>query len=660
MRITGRWYIDPEHGRDSKFESKRVSPMIAGSEASIWGIIQHLSERFIMLDDEFNVVRVNDKYAEFIGLNPAEIIGQSIKRIHSEWERLPRFTQIVRVMETGESVEFDDSKDLKALSELTGTEIGFAERGKIFRIGPYTAMLSSDISEQYLLENELLESNSATQALLDASTESALLMDKSGVIIAANEVVAKRLMSSPKQLIGKNVFELLPEELSVSRQKKINNVFQSSKPERFQDERNGRVYKNNVFPVVNSSGKVSQVALFAHDVTDVVMAESEQNFLEKQLRQLQKMETLGTLASGIAHDFNNILTPIIGFTDLAIKKLSIDHPSLKYLRRVGAAGSRAKALVKQILTFSRQVEQEKKPIYLHHVMLEVNRLLKSTLSPDITIKRDLDAHCGEVLADPSQIHQVIMNLCANAIQAMKQHGGTLTMKLKLFVADDEFLSRHPKAETRDFALIEIMDTGCGIDSTSFNRIFDPFFTTRKRQESTGLGLAIVHGIISNHDGIIEVQSEVEKGSIFKVYLPMVHNDAYLDLDLREIVMSGTEHILIVDDEIAIVDLLNEWLKDAGYELSIRSSSSDALELFKNKPYDFDIVITDMAMPFMNGTQLAREIKKIRPEIPIILMTGFSSQISLENIAQYGINDLVMKPIVVSELSRIIRKLLDHE
>jgi PAS domain S-box-containing protein len=406
-------------------------------------------------------------------------------------------------------------------------------------------------------------------------------------------------------------------------------------------------------PVRDDSGTIINYVGVHRDITHEIR-------LEKELRQAQKMEALGRLAGGIAHDFNNILMGIIGYTEMALYKAPAGHSIQHYLKRVLDGSSRASDLVKQILTFSRQSEQERKLVHIAPIVSEGLKLLRSTLPSTIQIHQDIAVPQEEwvVLADPTQIHQVLMNLCTNAAHAMRVKGGVLSVSLSAVQADAQ-ISQHSTPTERSYVCLAVSDTGHGMDAAVMERIFDPYFTTKKIGEGTGMGLAVVQGIVKSWGGVITVSSEPDKGTTFYVFLPRIEEELQPTVETLVTPATGTERILFVDDEKILVDLGKEILGSLGYCVSITTSSLEALETFRAQPGDFDLVITDMTMPDLNGSELARELMAIRSDIPIILCTGFSEMIDENKAKEAGIREFVMKPYVVSDIANVIRKVLEQ-
>lgn len=391
---------------------------------------------------------------------------------------------------------------------------------------------------------------------------------------------------------------------------------------------------------------------FARDIT-------QQKHLEAQLRNAQKMEAIGTLAGGIAHDFNNILSAIIGYTDLTALILPEDDPARSSLSEVMSAAQRAKELVYQILSFSQMHEQEKKPVRMDLIIKEALKLLRPSLPATIEIEQQIDCQ-STILADLTQMHQVVLNLCTNAYQAMQEDGGLLKVSLDQIKFSPDDLADHLDLDAGDHLKLTVTDTGHGMNEQTMQRIFDPYFTTKENGKGTGLGLAVVYGIVSAHKGAIQVKSESGKGTTFEVYFPCIRSFASQEPISYEQPSSGEGSILFVDDEDALVRLATKLLEKCGYQVVGHTNPLDALELFKADPYKFDLVITDMTMPHMTGNQLVRTLQEIRPDVPIIVTTGYSEKISPEKAQTMGIYDFVLKPVSYGDLTKRIRKVIEQK
>jgi signal transduction histidine kinase len=393
---------------------------------------------------------------------------------------------------------------------------------------------------------------------------------------------------------------------------------------------------------------------FARDIT-------AQKNMENRLQAAQRLEAIGTLAGGIAHDFNNILSPILGYTELVLEDINPESLSFKNLTQVYKAANRAKELVQQILTFSRQSGTEAKPIKIQVIVKESLKFLRASIPSTIEFNLQIDDDCRPVMADPTQIHQLIMNLCSNAYQAMVNQPGVLGVRL----TEREILPSDPRENAGltpgTYVLLSVSDTGHGMDSTLIQRIFEPFFTTREKSLGTGMGLSVVHGIVTDHRGYIDVQSEPGKGSRFEVYLPLIKQEkvSLMEIPSPEI-YAGNEHIFLVDDEKDIVFLIKQMLESYGYKVTTRTSSLEAVQAFENQPEKYDLVITDQSMPNMTGEELARRLIRIRPQLPILLCTGFSDFHDKEQLKTNGIVDVILKPVLKNDLAKAVRQALDKK
>ena len=377
-----------------------------------------------------------------------------------------------------------------------------------------------------------------------------------------------------------------------------------------------------------------------------------------QLQQAQRVEAIGTLAGGIAHDFNNILSSVIGYTELALDAVGGNTVLAGYLKEVYTAGHRAKNLIKQILTFARQSDKEIKPVQVSVIVEETLKFLRSSIPTTIEIRHNIESN-SLIMGDSTQIHQILMNLCTNAFQAMEENGGVLNIGLTDVRLDADFTKQYEDFNPGDYLKLSVSDTGSGISPEIMSSIFEPYFTTKATGDGTGVGLATVNGIVKKYGGEIIVESEVEKGSTFSVYLPVTRKPTEAKPYNGEAFPAGNKSILVVDDEVPVARMFCGLLKSLGYSVAMSTSSIEALALFRTKPNDFDLVITDMTMPNMTGDRLAIELMKIRPDIPVILCTGYNKKISDESASEMGIKAFVYKPIVKADLAKTVRKVLDE-
>jgi len=514
-----------------------------------------------------------------------------------------------------------------------------------------------DITDRKQVEQSLRESEARFKALHNASFGGIAIHDK-GLILDCNQGLSEITGYSETELIGMDGLLLIAKKSRAAVMKNI--VTGYEKPyETIGLRKNGEEYPIRLEARnIPYKGKQVRTVEF-RDITKRKQAEEEREKLQNQLTQTQKMEAIGTLAGGIAHDFNNILSAIIGYTDLLQMKLFERSTEFNYAQQILNAGNRAKDLVKQILTFSRQSEHELIPVDVNTIIKETIKLLKSSLPTTIEIKQNIQSNCL-VMGDPTQIHQILMNLCTNAGHTMREKGGLLAIDLEITELKEKLISDQIKLAAGVYVQLSVSDTGQGIPAEILDRIFDPFFTTKELGEGTGMGLSVVHGIVKSYNGAIYVYSEGGTGTTFKIFLPAIERRAEPKKRKAEDIPKGTEHILFIDDETILVEMGTSQLEALGYTVSSRTNSLEALELFKQKPDNFDLIITDMTMPKMTGDELAKEIKRVRPDIPIILCTGFSSKITSDSVKKLDIDALLMKPIIIRKMANSVRNVLDKE
>ncbi|MDY0187157.1 MAG: response regulator [Syntrophus sp. (in: bacteria)] len=522
------------------------------------------------------------------------------------------------------------------------------------------------------LTKELIAKNRYLQTMLDSIAEG-IIEVCSGQIVYVNDPAMKILDQTQDQIL----FAPLPTLFEGEAKSQIESLLGSNSPDQILIEQPEREDgKERILSVkrLPSCGEFSNILILIEDVTRRIQAEKtlrdshhhmEELVQERtedlkraneMLKQVQKLEAIGTLAGGIAHDFNNILSAMIGYMELTKLTPSPEKRQF-YLDRALQVSNRAKDMIKQILIFSRPQDQEKKPILLAPVIKEGIKMLRATIPSTIQINQRIPDQSLMILADTTQMHQILMNLATNAFHAMRKQGGVLDIEL----AQEKIPpgKRHPSIHlaTGEYARLRVKDTGHGIDSSILDRIFDPFFTTKGPGEGTGLGLSVVYGIVRDHGGRIHVASVPGEGTTISVYMPLIEPEAPGDNGDSEPIPKGSERVLFVDDEAAILDVTKSMLTALGFHVTASQGSTEALELFRAQPDSFDIVITDMTMPHMRGDELAEELMKIRSDIPIILCTGYSDLISEVRAQEIGIRQFLMKPLSLGDLARAVRKVL---
>ena len=490
----------------------------------------------------------------------------------------------------------------------------------------------------------------------EQAAEAILIMDAAGEIIYVNPAFEIMTGFSPEEIAGKNFQSLNFDE-------KEDNAYteawiQVEKGEtwsgRFINKRKDESFfhvEATVAPIKNAAGDIRNFVSVQRDVTQELK-------LEEKLRQSQKMESIGTLAGGIAHDFNNILTSIIGFAELALDEAEKGSFQFQNLNEVLIAGNRAKDLVRQILTFSRQSEQELKPLQISLIVKEAFRLLRASIPSTVDMKQNIRSN-SLVMGDPTQIHQVVMNLCTNAAHAMEEKGGTLKLSLvdvNIEGCEPDLPGNLPPGE---YLRLSVTDTGHGMSADVVDRIFDPFFTTKEQGKGTGMGLSVVHGIVKACKGEIAVSSVLRKGTRFDIYFPVAERGIFVPSETIDNLPTGTERILMVDDEEQIVRMGERFLSKLGYAVTSITDSTEALRLFLSEPDRFDLVITDMTMPRLTGTRLSEKMLEVKPELPIILCTGFSASVDEKTVDAIGIKGFLSKPMIKKEMAVTIRKVLEN-
>jgi PAS domain S-box-containing protein len=529
--------------------------------------------------------------------------------------------------------------------------------------------LLTDLTDLKRTQEAIRESQSRLSSIITSAMEAIITLDKKQRIMSFNPASELMFRCSEEEAIGQSIDRFI----ALQQNDKNYDTTESSNQRSIVSMLEGRMGTINgmrvngeIFPVEASISKVNVgkeelYTIILRDVTERVKSEETQRNLQAQLFQSQKMEAIGSLAGGIAHDFNNILSVIIGNAELVKLELSRGHRAMKHIDEVISASDRAQELVQRILSFSRKQESHFRPVRLHYVLSEGMKILRASIPSTVEIKMDLQMNGPLVLADPTQIHQVVMNLCTNAAHAMEGTDGKLILKQKSVELDDRAMLYHPDLKKGRYAVFTVQDLGVGMDGFTLKRIFEPFFTTKGPGKGTGLGLTIVHAIVKNHGGATKVQSQPGKGTQVDVYLPIYEGEEE-NISFKGIKESigGAERIMIVDDEPQLLETFAEILNGLGYKAFTFTSSPEALHAFEKNPSGYDLIITDHTMPHMTGTVLANRIRQINQDIPIILMTGYDQLEDPEKLEMLGIRTVLLKPFKKSVLGETIKKVLKKD
>ncbi|MBT8357351.1 MAG: PAS domain S-box protein, partial [Deltaproteobacteria bacterium] len=632
------------------------------SEEKLRTIIEHSNELFYIHGTDHVLTYVSPTSKDILGYTPEELMIKwpELATDHPVNKKGIEITE--KAIETGEKqkpylLELKKKDGSPLLLQIDETPVKDAA-GKVVSI----AGAARDVSEQKRAEKSVFQSEKRFRDLFNSISDLIYTHDLQGRFLSLNPTMEKLLGYEHDELIGLKPSDIMKTELVPAFENEYLNQLKARGYHEgitiYFNKNGGKVYIEYRSTMVYPDDGEPYISGIGRDVSERILTERKVNKLQEQLTQAQKMEAIGTLAGGIAHDFNNILFPMFGYLEMMLDDIPKDSPLRSHLVEVFNGAKRARDLIKQILTFSRQSDHERKPLETQRVVKEAMKLIKSTLPSTIEISYDIQEDCGLVLSDPTHIHQIVMNICTNAYHAMEESGGKLAVTLK----EVELTAEHLKDSTMNpglYVCLIVADNGPGMEQAVIDRIFDPYFTTKEEGKGTGLGLAVVHGIVKSHGGQIIVYSEPGKGSQFKICLPMIqkHKEpAKAEIDMP--IQKGDERILLVDDQDLIAQMEKQMLERLGYQVTARNSSIDALEAFRAQPDKFDLVITDLTMPNMTGDNLARELIKICPDIPVILCTGFSELISKEKAESLGIQKLLMKPVALKDLSTAIREVLN--
>lgn len=630
-------------------------------------ILNHRFQLTGLLSPDGRLLVANKVALNFAGVSEQEVLGRLFWETpwwtHSE-EVQNRLKDAIEKAASGSSIRFEITEQNKH-GELRMFDFSlspvFDENGDVVYLVPE----GFDITEEKTREASIRESEERYRILVETASD-AIFMMKGDMFVECNQKMLDIFECNREQILGCSILDFSPHEQPshVDSGKVItekNEVALEGEPQHFDwvlTKYDGTPFEAEVsFNKINlSTGPHIQGCL--KDVTKRNQSKEERKELQERLQQSQKMEAIGTLAAGIAHDFNNILSPIIGYAELSMSQVQENSPLRKYQHHILKAAVRARDLVSQVLAFSRKGDEVIRPVKVKIILKETLKLIRASLPSNIDVVEKID-NDGVIMSSPTQVQQVVMNLCTNASHAMKENGGLLQICLVEEDLGEEFTNYYDNFAPGHYLKLTVSDTGYGITPEILQSIFNPYFTTKEKGEGTGLGLSMVHGIVKSCGGEILVDSKPGKGSVFSVYFPVASGTEEKEMKSDLATPGGFEKILVVDDEKAILKMFTRFLEQLGYNVTARVSSIEALEAFKRNPKGFDLVITDLTMPDMTGDRLAKEINKIRSDIPIILSTGYGNRISEKSTEAIGVDALLMKPVLMSDLSVTIRQLIDN-
>jgi PAS domain S-box-containing protein len=649
----------------------RVAVRLAKSEAALREseekyrtILGNIEDGYFEVDLEGNFTFFNDATCRLIGYSAAAMSGMNNREYMDEKNARKVFETFNRVYETSkptrgfdwEIIKVDGSKrqvdaSVSLMTDPEGNPAGF--RG-----------IARDVTKHKQSQMALRESEEKYRQLVNHAPAGIYEVDFiKGKFVNVNDVICEYTGYTRQELLTMSALDILPEDSQKKFIERLDKIFKGQKVPSSVEYKIRAKSGREFCVLINSKiihaadGKPKGATAVVHDITEQKQAEEENKTLEYQLQQAQKMEAIGTLAGGIAHDFNNILSVIIGYTELILMNGDVDGEVRQNLKEIFNASKHARDMVKQILAFSRQNKQERKPIQVAHIAKEAIKMLRASLPATISIEHHIEKDTGIIEADPTQIHQVLMNLCTNAAHAINEKDGILEIRLGNAELDQKAAADIPGLKTGSYLRLSVKDSGEGIHPETQQQIFNPYFTTKEKGKGTGLGLAVVQGIVKSNNGAVTVESDVGKGTAFHVYLPTIKRKLTADDEISTPLPMGCEHILLVDDEQPLVEIGRQMLERLGYSVATRTSSIEALELFKVNPDRFDLVITDIVMPNLAGDKLAKKIIHIRNDIPVVLCTGYSEKFTRQNASEMGIQSFLMKPLVMRDLANTVRQAL---
>jgi two-component system, cell cycle sensor histidine kinase and response regulator CckA len=604
---------------------------------------ENAADIIAVVDLDFNLTNVNRRFEEELGMRREELLGRPVASVMIPETVAHARTRVQELIAGKSQVMFEIS-----VRRADGAVVPFEVNAVPVREnGAIRAIEASlrNISERRKKDEALRTSEETARVLLNAASSSAFLIDVRGIVLAANQATRDRLGSG--ELVGRPIAEFLPPDVAERRRQKGLEVIRTGRALEFEDECLERSYWTSIHPIRDDSGAIIRLAVYSRDITDDKRAAEERKRLTLQLQQAQKMEAIGTLAGGIAHDFNNLLMAIQGNVSLVMFDLEASDARYRLLANIEKLVGSGAELTAKLLGYARRGKYEAKPLLLNDLVRETAETF-GRMRKDIRIDRDLADDLKRIVADKGQLEQVLLNLFVNAADAMPS-GGHLRLETRN-VTHHEMPSRGYTVAPGHYVRLAVRDTGVGMDRETMARIFDPFFTTKRMGRGTGLGLASAYGIVKGHGGYIDVESEKGVGSVFNICLPATDRPPAPEAKADRTVAPGAGTVLLVDDELVVLEVTARMIERLGYTVVMAASGHEALTLYRQDPGRFRLVILDMIMPEMGGGDVFDELKRIRPDVRVLLASGYSMQGQARAIMNRGCTGFIQKPFTMEDLS----------
>jgi len=611
-----------------------------------------------VVDNDSRVLRANSEFTRMFGYALDEALGRSIDELLAPEDLREEAFSLTKRVIGGDGVALESVRQRKDGTLVDVSILGTPVKVKRGQVAVYA--IYRDITERKRVEEELRASEEKYRLIVENTADVVMLTRPDGIITYLSPACERVLGYDPEDLVGQQPWIIHPEDL-----KKVESIhYQALKGKsgsnfeyRISTREGETKWISHSWSPIMVEGQLQMIVSVVRDITERKREEEERAKLESQLRQAQKMEAIGTLASGIAHDFNNLLGGILGYSSLLLGKLPAEDANRKYVELIEKAGNRAAELTNRLLGFARRGKYEVKPVDVNRLINEVVQLLSASINKKIKIRTNL---CGEnpfTKGDPNQLEQILMNLCVNAQDAMPG-GGELSICSQVVHLDEKFVSEHLGATQGEYVRLSISDTGMGMDEETRAKIFDPFFTTKEQGRGTGLGLSMVYGIVKNHGGYVSCHSRLGKGTTFDVYLPLTQGVLSQPRKGRVEPVSGSESILVVDEEEILRDLMKDILEGLGYGVMLASDGREAVDVYREHKGGIDLVIVDMMMPKMGGRETFQELRRINPEVKALLASGYSKDTAAQQILDLGVKDFLHKPFSLEEIAHKVREVLD--